>query len=135
MAATATSIKAVLMKSFLAKRWGDILAIGLLLVALSLSFLLYLPLSKVGNDAHITYRGQEIATYRLNKAQEETIEIDDVHMVLIIDPEQGVAVRSSNCPKQECVHRGYISRKGETIVCAYNAVVVTVGEGDYDIEI
>ena len=37
-----------------------------------------------------------------------------------------IAVIESDCPLQECVHTGWVTRAGESIVCAHNAVLIRV---------
>ncbi len=38
----------------------------------------------------------------------------------------GVWVESSDCPTQDCVHTGHISRSGQSIVCLPARVIVTL---------
>jgi len=47
----------------------------------------------------------------------------------------GVRVISSDCPTQDCVHTGHISRAGQSIVCLPAHIVITlVGTtADYDV--
>lgn len=42
----------------------------------------------------------------------------------IIAENGGVAVTDSNCPTQDCVHTGRITRTGQSIVCLPAQVVV-----------
>ena len=38
----------------------------------------------------------------------------------------GVRMRTSSCRFQRCVHRGWIRRQGDMIVCIPNRIVVTI---------
>ena len=46
-----------------------------------------------------------------------------------------VAVTHSDCPTQDCVHTGWISYTGQTIVCLPNGVEVRLTGGDAEPEI
>ena len=47
----------------------------------------------------------------------------------------GVAVTESDCPSQDCVHSGAISRAGQSIVCLPARITVTLdgAAADYDV--
>lgn len=47
----------------------------------------------------------------------------------------GVRVTQSNCPTQDCVHTGQISRAGQSIVCLPARIVITLvgASADYDV--
>ena len=46
---------------------------------------------------------------------------------IILQVESGkVRVKSSDCPEQICVHAGWISKKGQIIVCAPNHVLIEI---------
>lgn len=50
-----------------------------------------------------------------------------LHIVLT---ETEVWVESSDCPTQDCVHTGHISREGQSIVCLPARVIVQLTGGD-----
>ena len=50
-----------------------------------------------------------------------------LHIVLT---ETEVWVESSDCPTQDCVHTGHISREGQSIVCLPARVIVELTGGD-----
>lgn len=37
-----------------------------------------------------------------------------------------VAILESGCPSQYCVHQGWVSESGRSIICAYNSVLVSL---------
>lgn len=49
-----------------------------------------------------------------------------LHLVLSAD---GVEMTTSDCPTQECVHTGKITRSGQSIVCLPARVIVTLEGG------
>ena len=49
-----------------------------------------------------------------------------LHLVLSAD---GVEMTTSDCPTQECVHTGKITRSGQSIVCLTARVIVTLEGG------
>lgn len=44
--------------------------------------------------------------------------------------EEGVSVTESDCPTQDCVHTGVISRSGQSIVCLPARIVIELQGGD-----
>ena len=44
--------------------------------------------------------------------------------------EQGVRVSRSDCPTQDCVHTGVITRSGQSIVCLPGRVIITLEGGN-----
>ena len=46
-------------------------------------------------------------------------------MVLQVDSGQ-IRVKASTCPEQICVHTGWISKKGQILVCAPNHVLIEI---------
>ena len=59
---------------------------------------------------------------------ERTVESNGytLHLVLSAD---GVEMTTSDCPTQECVHTGKITRSGQSIVCLPARVIVTLEGG------
>lgn len=109
------------------KDW--ILIVGILLVAL-VGFLGMKLLNKgMGSYAVVTLDGKEYGRYSLEKNQE--IMINDTNLLKI---ENGVAdMIEADCPDKLCVHQKAIQKKGETLVCLPNKIVVEIaGEAVYN---
>ena len=70
----------------------------------------------------ITHRGDEIARFPL--PAEETVAVDGTYHLTITASADGVTVTASDCPGQDCVHTGTISRAGQSIVCLPEQVVI-----------
>ena len=84
----------------------------------------------------VTVNGMLVTTTSLDV--EDRIEIPDTageHINTLIVEKGTCYMEWANCPDQLCIHQGRISRRGETIVCLPNRVVVKVTEAkpsDFD---
>ena len=80
---------------------------------------------ETGNTLRISVDNELNGTYSLLEDQEITI--GDTNICKI---ENGEALMISGlCPDQICVHSNSISKKGETIICMPNRVVLEITEG------
>ena len=80
--------------------------------------------------AAIVHRGQVVQTVELDRLTEEmTVTVErDYHLTILLDRD-GVRVAESDCPGQDCVHTGTITRAGQSIVCLPEQVVVQLTGG------
>lgn len=68
-----------------------------------------------------------VAQFDLTGAQRRTIEVPDAPYPITLEVEDGkIRVIHSDCPSQDCVRIGWVSRSGGQIVCLPNHLVVTV---------
>ena len=58
--------------------------------------------------------------------EEKKITIDGQYHLTVTLTKDGVSVTESDCPGQDCVHTGRITRAGQSIVCLPEQVVVTL---------
>lgn len=85
-----------------------------------------------GSTLRISVDNEIYGTYSLSDNQE--IKIGNTN-VCKIENREAVMI-SGECPDQVCVHSNPISKKGETIVCMPNRVVLEITEGaDADVDI
>ena len=77
----------------------------------------------------IQFMIQEIS---LDKDTEVLIENDYTNKLIVRDKK--VAIVESDCPGMDCVHSGWISGKGRSLVCLPNRVEIRI-EGDVDSEV
>ena len=94
--------------------------------------------------------GAEVDRFTLAQAAEETRTYTNNGVTLTVAPcatvkrdaetrtqteTVGVRVVSSDCPTQDCVHTGQISRAGQSIVCLPAHIVITLAgaPADYDL--
>lgn len=98
---------------------ADFFVIAIVLVC-ALAIWLYPVFSEHGGKARIK-QGGEVKTISLNK--EEIIELDGATVKVF---EGKIAITESDCPDKVCVKTGEISKKGESIVCVPNGIVITI---------
>ena len=98
------------------------LVVALLAVASALWF--YLPRQQSGElTVVVSVSGAEQSRTPLADFTEATV-TSRGYTLHIIAENGGVAVTDSNCPTQDCVHTGRITRTGQSIVCLPAQVVV-----------
>ena len=109
------------------KKWDIVIAAAVLLLAAAVALAFYGP--KLGQSAHLTavisVSGQE--TERIDLARlkgEEVLTVEGACTLSVRLTNGGAAVIHSDCPTQDCVHTGHISRPGQSIVCLPGQVVV-----------
>ncbi len=111
------------------QKWkNDLILIGILLpVALLFSALLYFFQGE-GKQVTVSIGGEHSESYSLNVDGRFELSTGADHMqhnVLVI--ENGAArIESADCPDLICVRHSPISRKGETIVCLPNQMVIAI---------
>lgn len=118
--------------------FADVLV--MLSVLLIASLLLFGSFRSSGNDSsdlRLVIRTQsEVLSYPLSS--DRTVTVSSGNITLTVEIRDGRArVSDSNCPDKICQRTGWISRKGETVICAPAAVRLTVtdpkgGVGDAD---
>lgn len=80
--------------------------------------------------ATILHRGQVVRTIRLDRLTEElTVPVEGTYHLTVTLDKAGVRVSESDCPGQDCVHTGTITRAGQSIVCLPEQVVVQLSGG------
>ena len=58
------------------------------------------------------------------------MEVPGARYPITVEAERGrIRVAHSDCPSQDCVHTGWVSRSGGQIVCLPNRLVITVTGG------
>ena len=99
-------------------------------LSLSLTIVFLLPKKGVGAIAKINRQNETVLTIDLSTAEDKDWEIQGTHTKVIAVTKQGsISIKESGCPSQYCVHTGFISHPGESIICAYNGIIITI-EGD-----
>ena len=100
---------------------GDFVIIGTVAVALVLSIVLLVSFSKTGTSVVIKQDDEIIYNDSINK--NATIQTG-TNTITVKNGE--VYVSEAVCKNQICVNSGKISKKGESIVCLPNKVVVEI---------
>lgn len=114
------------------KKKDLILIMVILLAACMIGGILYFTNRTRTGALQITVDGEIYGEYRLD--EEQKITIGETNVLLIQD---GYAdMITANCPDKICVRQNAISKRGESIICLPNKVVVTVTkgeEGEFDV--
>lgn len=108
------------------KKWDVIFAIAVLVIAGVVASWYFLLGKQDAGQITITVGNEMYGTYLLDQDQE--IQINDTNILVIKDNEADMI--DANCPNKECVHQKSISKKGETITCLPNKIIVQVTNGE-----
>lgn len=105
-------------------RFDTLVALSVALLAIVSALLFYLPRSQAGTlTVVVTVSGQEVQRTPLSDFTAADVEHNG-YTLHIAAVDGGVAVTASDCPTQDCVHTGRISRTGQSIVCLPAQVAV-----------
>ncbi len=75
---------------------------------------------------------ERVELSHLTGTEERTISAGGYTLYLMVSPD-GAEIRESDCPTQDCVHTGKITRPGQSIVCLPARVSIQlVGNGTDD---
>ena len=104
---------------------GDILAVLTVVVLIALSYFLFLPHAGTENgNVEIFKDGERIHVFPLT--ENRTFSVDGTYKNVISVKDGKVAILESDCPGTDCVHTGWISSAGRSIVCLPNRVEVRI---------
>ena len=107
--------------------WDGLVVLAVVAFAVLLVFLLR-PAEGSAVTAVITLDGETVAQYRLDQlSQPVTLDVEGAAYLLTIRAEQGrICIEHSDCPSQDCVRTGWISRPGQQIICLPNRLVISL---------
>jgi len=107
---------------------NDLILIGSLLVVAAISLICVLAFRVKKNlMAKIYVQNNIVETIDLSKKEENDYLIKGVNGEVHVHTHDGaIAVVKSNCPHQDCVRMGYVKESNHPIICAYNAVYITI---------
>ena len=116
-------------------RWDALVVLAVLLLALSLAARPYVAAKAAGElTVEVTVDGETVERCALSAYTGGTYESRGY--TLTVAAENGaVRVSESDCPNQDCVHSGAISRAGQSVVCLPARIAVTLegAAADYDL--
>lgn len=105
-------------------RFDALVALIIALLAVAAALWFYLPRSQSGQlTVVISVAGEETRRVPLSDFTETTV-TGGGYTLRVGTRDGGVAVMDSDCPTQDCVHTGVITRAGQSIVCLPAQVVV-----------
>ncbi len=116
-------------------RWDALVVLTVLLLALLLAARPYFAAKAAGElTVEVTVDGETVERCALSAYTGGTYESRGY--TLTVAAENGaVRVSESDCPNQDCVHSGAISRAGQSVVCLPARIAVTLegAAADYDL--
>ena len=126
-------------------RRDALVALAVALLAAVTALLFYLPRTQSDQlTLVITVGGQEQSRtpvtqlpdgpVRIEGRGGYTLTLSPSYSDLPFSPEWSVRVSDSDCPGQDCVHTGAISRAGQSIVCLPAQVVVSLVSTSSDVD-
>lgn len=104
-----------------------LVVLAVLLLGVAAAWLTYGGENSGALTATVKHRGQVVAQVELSSLTEEkTVSIDGAYHLTVTLDRTGAAVTDSDCPGQDCLHTGRITRAGQSIVCLPEQVIVTL---------
>ena len=116
-------------------KWDALVVLAVLLLALGLGARPYFAAKSAGElTISITIDGETVERCALSIYEGGTYESRGYTLTVAVE-NGAVRVSESDCPNQDCVHSGAISRAGQSIVCLPARVAVTLegAASDYDL--
>lgn len=114
-----------------------LVAAAVIALAVVTALLFYGPRAGAGQlTAVITQHGQTVRTVALTGLDKElVIPLDDgtYHLTVRVSGDAAY-IADSDCPGQDCVHTGAITRAGQSIVCLPAQVVVSLVSTSSDVD-
>ena len=109
-----------------------ILMIVLLVVALffGLGYALVQGVNTENAVAVVTVDGEEYGRFPLNKDSEERIELPDGSYNILVIKDGEADMTEASCPDKICVNHRNIHKKGESITCLPNKVIIEIEKGE-----
>lgn len=112
---------------------GDVAAAALVVAMAALILLIFVlnGYGKKAGKAEIWLKGELVREVDLSEDQEFVLQSDYENCITVRDGK--ISVSGSDCPGEDCVHSGWKSHAGESIVCLPNQLEIRIqGESDVD---
>jgi len=101
---------------------------------ISLIFIIYYKIQEPANIAYVYYNNDIVLTIDLNVDNRYSV-IGDNGNVNIEVKDKKIRVIEENSPYHLCSKQGFISKKGESIICLPNKIIIKLPDGDIDTEV
>ncbi len=113
-------------------RWGDFTAIGLVIVLIVLCACAFFPKGENAGETVRIYLDGKLQ-YSFSLHEDRMISLEGAYTNEIEIRDSSVRIAKSDCPGEDCVHTGWISSAGRSIVCLPNRVEIRItGESQVD---
>jgi len=114
-------------------RRGDLLAIALVLLAAAAVACFYIPFGGSSENAAVQVYMDGSLIREISLKADQQFDITGEYSNTIAVQNGKAAIIASDCPGEDCVHSGWISKPGRSIVCLPNRVEIRIsGQGDVD---
>jgi len=112
--------------------YKDKLLIGIVFIIALVAIILLQLLNEDATKAEIYYDG--VLVKEISLLENKTYEVMGANGVVIIVVEnKKIKVKQEESPLHLCSKQGFISKKGESIICLPNKIVISLGNDDkYD---
>ena len=113
---------------------GDVVVISFVIVlAILIGVVFWMKTGTGQGNVVVVYReGEKVQEISLDQDTEVLIENNYTNKLIVRD--RKAAIVESDCPGMDCVHSGWISGKGRSLVCLPNRVEIRI-EGEVDSEV
>lgn len=105
--------------------WDGLVVVAVIAMAVLVAVVFYGNKRNNGDlTAVVTVGNNVVDSLPLSGAESTHIYSNNGYTLLISVSGKGVCVQSSDCPSQDCVHTGTITRAGQSIVCLPAQIVI-----------
>ena len=87
--------------------------------------------NSTGDTVEINADGKEFGIFSLYQDRDITVKTENGDITVCIDKGKAF-VKYAACKDKECVNSGYISSKGQTIICLPLKVMIKIGGSKYE---
>ena len=120
-------------KSKLTFRKGDLLAIVLVLVLAAAVALFFVPSRSTAENAMVQVYQDGKLLQELSLESDQSILITGEYENTVVIRDGKACIAQSTCPGEDCVHSGWISSPGRSVVCLPNRVEIRItGSSEVD---
>lgn len=118
---------------FFSFRKGDLFAVALVAALALAAAAAFFPAGNAGENAVVQVYRDSLLIRELPLDADAEFEIGGEYTNTVRISGGRVCIESSDCPGSDCVHSGWISRPGRSIVCLPNRTEIRIaGQADVD---
>ena len=114
-------------------RRGDLWVVALVVLLALIVAVAYLPKKSSSQNAAVQVYRDNVLIRELPLDTDAEFEVEGDYVNTIVIRDGKACIESSDCPGSDCVHSGWISQSGRSIVCLPNRVEIRIsGMSDVD---
>lgn len=113
--------------------WDALVVLAVVLLAAACAVTVWSQGGGAGElTAVVSVDGREVERIALDSAAGERVYAGNGYTLTVDFEPGGVTVREADCPTQDCVHTGTITRSGQSIVCLPGRIIIQLTGGPAD---